>query len=171
MSHTSLWTDFYCEDMDKTHMSLDCSGSSPIDAWLKRYHDPPLHAIDRLKSVVIHGHQYNIRAVTAQLSYPAPLLESLRIEGHGELHVDNGQNVISTTLFGGDLSSLRDLYLQGIRTELPWRNMVNLTSFALVYKSGGRISVMQLLDFLESTPHLRKVQLHFSVPILGPYSG
>jgi len=153
--------------------------------WLKRYqgppphdppltilpsrsspHDPPLqvtpHAIARLKSVVIHGRPKNIREITAQLSHPAPLLESLRIEGNGMLYPDNGQPVIATTLFDGDLSPLHDLYLQGVRTDLPWRNMVNLTSFALVYDSPEETSFGQLLDFFESAPRLRNIRLHWA---------
>ena len=180
MLHTSLWTDFYCEDADETHVSLDCTRPSPITAWLERCQGPPPHdpppqvipqAIARLKSVVIHGCPKNIQDITARLSHPAPLLESLRIEGDGILYPDNGQDVISTTLFGGDLSSLHDLYLRGIRTGLPWRNMVNLTSFTLICTSQGDTSVMQLLDFFESAPRLRKIQLHFEVPTFGPYAG
>jgi len=169
ISRTSLWTDFYCEDTVGTHASFDCSGASPINTWLERCkgpsphdQDPPLqvipHAIARLKSVVIHGRPKNIQEVTAQLSHPAPLLESLRIEVDGLHHPGDGP-VMPTTLFDGDFSSLHDLYLQGIRTELPWRNMVNLTSFALVYQALGGTSIKWLLDFLESTPRLRKIQL------------
>ena len=162
MSHTSLWTDYYREDMNKTHMSLDCSGFSPVNTWLERYQGSPVHsiphAIARLKSVVIHGRPQKIQEVTTQLSHPAPLLESLRIVVDGlDYPVDDP--VMATTLFNGDFSSLYNLYLQGIRTELPWRNMANLTSFTLVYKARGGTSVAQLLDFFESTPRLRKIQL------------
>ena len=179
ISRTSLWTDFYCGDMDKTHVSLDCSGSSPVNTWLERYqgpppHDPPLqvipHAIARLKSVVIHGRPENILAVTAQLSHPAPLLESLRIEVDG-WHDQYHGPAIATTLFNGDFSSLHDLCLHGVWTELPWRNMVNLTSFKLVYKLRGGTSVMQLLDFFESAPRLFDVELTFAAPTNGVQNG
>ena len=179
ISQTSLWTDFYCEDMDKTHVSLDCSGPSPVNAWLERYqgtppHDPPLHviphAIAQLKSMVIHGYPENIQEVTTQLSHPAPLLESLRIEVNGWPLMGDGP-LIATTLFNGDFPSLHDLYLQGVRTELPWRNMVNLTSFTLVDTSGSETSVMQLLDFFERAPRLRKIRLHFAIPNLDAHSG
>ncbi|KAF9643177.1 hypothetical protein BDM02DRAFT_3132611 [Thelephora ganbajun] len=52
-------------------------------------------------------------------------------------------------LFDGDLSSLRELSLAGIITPLPWRDSILLT---------------QLLDFFESAPFLRHIQLHGSIP-------
>jgi len=55
LSRTYLWTDFYCEDTDKTRMTLDCPGSSPMNTGLERYRGPPLqvipHAIAQLKYV------------------------------------------------------------------------------------------------------------------------
>ena len=158
-------------------MSLDCSGSSPISAWLERYqgpppHDPPLqvipHAIAQLKSVVIHGRPEKIQEVTAQLSHPAPLLESLRIEVE-DTHLPEDGPMIATTLFNGDFPSLHDLDLQGPCTELPWRTMVNLTSLKLAYTSWVELPAGQLLDFFESTPRLRKVQL--ANLALGAYGG
>ena len=79
--------------------------------------------------------------------------------------------MIATTLFNGDLSSLRELCLQDIRTELPWRNMINLTSFSLGYTRPGQSSVTDLLNFFESAPHLRKVQLHNASPTYDGQTG
>ena len=71
--------------------------------------------------------------------------------------------MLPPTLFNGDLSSLRELRLESVRTELPWRNMVNLTSITLIHMWWGEDSIKdsakQLLDFLESAPHLRTVNL------------
>jgi len=181
ISRTSLWTGVYPEDAYKTHVSLDCTYSepSPVNAWLERYqgphpYDPPTqiipHAIAQLKSMVIHGRPQNIQEVTAQLSHPAPLLESLRIEVDG-IHYPEAGPVIATTLFNGDLSSLHDLYLRGLRMELPWRNMVNLTSFTLAHALRIESSVGQLLDFFESAPRLRKIQLHRATPTSGAQGG
>jgi len=116
--------------------------------------------------MVIHGYPENIQDVTAQLSHPAPLLESLRIEVDG-IHYPEDGPVIATALFNGDLSSLHDLYLRDVPTELPWRNMVNPTSFALAHASRVESSVGQLLDFFESAPRLRKIQLHPATPTSG----
>ena len=170
LPRTSLWTDFYHEDMDKTHISLDCSGSSPINTWLERYQGSPVqsipHAIARLKSVVIHGRPRKIQEVTTQLSHPAPLLESLRIEVDG-VHFPEDGPVMATTLFNGDFSSLHDLYLQGVCTELPSRNMANLTSFTLAHTSHVESPVGPLLDFFEYAPRLCKIRLHFATPTTG----
>ena len=57
------------------------------------------------------------------------------------------QCVLETTLFNGDVS-LHTIYLMRICTELPWRNMVNLTSFTLGYNLPGEVTIRQLLDFL-----------------------
>ena len=178
ISHSSLGSDFCCETIDKTHVNLDCSGSAPVNAWLKKYRSPlpngrlqaiP-HAVAQLKSVVVHGTPENFHEIIAHLSHPAPLLESLRIEVGGGYSPEDGP-VIATTLFNGDLSSLRELCLHGIRTELPWRNMINLTSFTLGYEWSGESSVRHLLDFFESAPYLRKIQLHHATPTFDGQTG
>jgi len=78
---------------------------------------------------------------------------------------------MATTLFNGDFSSLHDLYLQGVCTEFPWRTVVNLTSFTLAHTSRVESPVGHLLDFFESAPRLRKIQLHFSTPTSGTQAG
>ena len=174
-----MWTYFDCEDINKTLVYLNRSGSSPISVQLKRNKDLPPHdpffqviphTITRLKSVTIRGTPENIQKSTAQLFHPAPLLESLTIEAKGECSPQRGP-VIPTTLFGGDLSSLRELRLQCICTELPWRNMVNLTLFTLGYTSPGDSSFGRLLDFFESAPRLSKVRLHLATPTIGAQRG
>jgi len=100
---------------------------------LERYDDLSPHhlffqvispTITRLRSVVIRGTPGNIQKATAQLLHPAPPLESLTIEAKCE-NSPQRCPTIPTKLFGGDLSSVRELHLQCIWTELPWRNMVN----------------------------------------------
>ena len=172
-SRSSLWTNFNCENIDKTRVYLERSKSSPINVFLERseglyYCDPFLqivpHAIPRLKSLVIEGSPKSLPGITTQLSLPAPLLETLKIEARGGY----GQPpyvAINPTLFGGELPSLRVLHLRCIRTELPWRNMANLTSFTLdnVFRlSSGEVS--QFLDFFESAPRLRKIHLKSATP-------
>jgi len=122
------------------------------------------HATGRLRSLFLGGPSQDIRAVTSHLSHPAPLLEHLSIsyDGRPLAHPP----VLAPTLFDGDLSSLRTLFLKAIYTELPWRNMVNLTSFTLRFTRGA-VSVGQLLDFFESAPHLEEVELHLATPTVG----
>ena len=50
-------------------------------------------------------------------------------------------------LFDGNLSSLRELRLKCVRTNLPWRNMAGLTSFTLSYTLRGNFPIEHLLDF------------------------
>jgi len=52
--------------------------------------------------------------------------------------------------------------LESVCTELPWRNMVNLTSLMLI--DASPVSMRQLLDFFESSPHLHEVELSFTTP-------
>ena len=179
-SRPTLWTNLNFVDTDKTLAYLDRSRSSPIDVRLDMYeglssYDPFLqvipHIIARLKSMVIRGFPVeDFQHITAQLSPHAPLLETLEIDVDCECSAQRGP-VIATTLFNGDLSSLRKLRLDCIRTELPWRNMVNLTSFTLGYSSPGDSSVRHLLDFFESAPHLREIQLQFATPTFGTQTG
>lgn len=66
---------------------------------------------------------------------------------------------------------LRKLLLTHIHTQLPWRNMVNLKSFALSYAWAGSSSVRHLLDFFESGPSLHKILLHLATPTFGTQRG
>ena len=172
-SRSSLWTDFDCANMEKTRVFLERSKSSPINVELKRNSgllpDDPL----RHRSVQIPDHRWNpriLQEITAHLSLPAPLLESLRIDVHSRSPPGTFPE-IAATLFSGDLSLLRKLSLRCIRTQLPWRNMVNLTSFALSNTWSGGSSVRRLLDFFESAPHLLKILLRLATPTFGTRGG
>jgi len=134
VSRSSLWTDFYRQDADKTRVYLERSKSSPIKLRIDRKdkllpHNPLFQIIPltsgRLKSLHIDGSPKNIPGITAHLTHPAPFLEDLSIDGGCELRPRDNP-VLTTSLFNGDLSSVRELCLRSVRTELPWRNMVNL---------------------------------------------
>ena len=174
-----LWTDFDCEDTDKTLVYLERSESSPIDLRLKRVeslspHDPFLQVVPRaatrLRSLDILGTPENLQDITAQLSHPTPLFTSLAIGVDRECSLHDGPT-IPTTLFDGNLSSVRELRLTWIRTDLPWRNMTNLTSFTLRYTLLGNFPTKDLLDFLETAPRLRKIHLHSITPTSGVQHG
>lgn len=106
----------------------------------------------------------------AQLSHPAPLLESLAIEAESESS-SQWSHAIPSTLFGGDLSSLRKLCLERISTVLPWRNMINLTSFTLRGTAPGDLPIGNLLDFFESAPNLCDIELRSMALSPGVQSG
>ena len=162
ISRSSLWADLDCSNPGKTLVYLERSKSSPINVSLRRYgnlhiQDPFLqivpHTTERLRYLSVEGTPGTLQDITPLLSCPTPLLEYLSIANrHKPAH-----HVLSSTLFNGDLSSLRHLNLGYIRTELPWRNMANLTSFKL--SNAPPMPVVQVLDFFESAPHLREVGL------------
>jgi hypothetical protein len=164
---------------DKARVYLERSKASPIHLRLDEGgdlspHNPFLqiipHAIGRLKSLAIKGTSENLQDITAHLSRPAPLLEVLSIVS---IHTLRSQRdpTLTTALFNGDFPSLRKLHLQSVRAELPWRNLVNLTSFELHYIISDEISIRQLLDFFESAPRLRKIELDFATPTSGAQNG
>jgi len=166
VSSPSLWTDLDCMDLDKTRVYLERSKSSPIDLSLHCDHtsfsDPSLefipHVAGRLKSLTIQGGSEHLQDINTYLFCPAPLLEALSIYG------GNGNDPeLPPTFLNGDFSPLHILRLEDIRTELPWRNMVNLTSFTLVY--GSNTSISQFLEFFESAPRLRDVHIYSEHPV------
>jgi len=176
-SRLSLWADLDCVNADKTRVYLERSKSFPITLALYRNYNPPPHdsffqitphAIGRLKSLSVWGTLENLQGITDHLSHPAPLLDYMSIIGRCKPEQE-GTPTLTSAILGGDISSLRKLCLEYVRTELPWRNMDNLTSLRLVYTS--LVSTSQLLDFFEGAPNLRKVTLHFETPISGTQSG
>ena len=166
VSRPALWTSLHCVDLDKTRVYLERSKSSPVDLSLHSYRMSLFdhffkflpHIAGRLKSLNIEGRSEHLQAISAHLDCPAPLLEELSICGAND-------SILPSTFLNGDLSVLHTLYLHDVCTELPWRNMVNLTSFSLLY--GSPISTNQYLDLFESAPRLRHVFLCSATPITG----
>jgi len=174
ISRSSLWTDLDCADMGKTFEYLERSKPLPINVSLHRdevtsSHCPFFkivpHALERLESLSVDPG--NLQEIVPHLSSSAPLLRELSVRGCGG--APRRTPMLTSALFNGDLSSLRKLYLEYVITELPWRNMVNLTTLALV--NVFQPAVRQLLDFFESAPHLREVELHSSSPTYDAEGG
>ena len=117
-----------------------------------------------------HRKIYKPSRVTSHLSHPAPLLEKLCIDG-GCHYLPWNNPALASTIFDGDLSSLRVLRLEYVRTELPWRNMVNLMSCTLHHTLTGDFTIGQLLDFFESAPRLRKIDLYNAKPTSSGENG
>jgi len=178
-SRPALWVNIDLDSMgeDQALVYLERSKSSPINLSLYRDDGGYPHnlfkiipqVIGQLKSLSINGTPEGLQDIIAHLTGPAPLLEHMRVCGD-TLRVSDRYLVFTSSLFNGDLSSLRKLSLDCVHTELPWKNMVNLTSFALVNTPPDEISVTQLLDFFENAPHLREVDLHFATPTPGAQS-
>ena len=171
VSRPSLWTDLGYVGLDKTRVYLERSKSSLInlslDDYFVKFSDPALKLIasttGRLRSLEIYAESRNLQLISTCLSRPAPLLKTLSIRSYGG-------SALPSALFNGDLSPLHNLHLEQIDTELPWRNMANLTSFVMGYKLPP-VSVSQLIDFLESAPRLREIDILSSSPISGARNG
>jgi hypothetical protein len=179
ISRSSLWTNLDCENKAQARVYLERSKSLPINLSLRLdgrlYSHHPFvkiipHAIGRLRSLDIEGPLEDLQDIAGHITRPAPLLKKLSIFGY---HRDKPhlRPVLTPALFNGDLSSLRSLCLESVRTRLPWRNMVNLTSLTLLHTSLGGATVSQLLDFFESAPRLRKIILHSAIPTSGAKNG
>jgi len=168
LSRPSLWNHLDCTNLGKTRVYLERSKSSPINLSLSidrlslsdSFFKFIPHAAGRIRSLALDG---DLRAISAYLSRPAPLLETLLIHGGGR------DPVLPSAFLNGDLSPLHELYLRNVHTELLWRNMANLTSFTLVF--GSPTPVGHLLDFLESAPRLREVHLYSETLATGAQNG
>ena len=133
VSCSSLWTNLRWGRSEKTLTYLERSKASPVNVSVYRYdqlslQDPFLQAIPRitgqLESLSIYAILQYLINVAPYLSNPEPLLESLNIDI--ELLGRDRERASLPPILAEDLSSLHDLRLWGVRTELPWRNMVVL---------------------------------------------
>ena len=97
--------------------------------------------------------------LTTHFESHAPLLKTL------SLTVASTRNlVLQDSIFGGNLSSLHELYLNGVITTLAWEDMSNLRTFDFSYVPSDKISITQLLHFFEHAPLLRKIRLYEALP-------
>ena len=162
-SRSLLWTRLDFINVEKAHTYIQRSQSSPLDIRLKytSYLDDAFSLaiphLRRLKSLTICVDV--LPDILTHFRCQAPLLEELNIALY-----QNRNPILDNTLFGGDLSSLRKLTLEGdiTITHLPWNNMTNLQVLNLRSRSAGHIT--QFLDFFETTPLLHAVELMDSIP-------
>ena len=169
-SYPLLWTRLDCMNIEKTKTYIERSKSSPLEISLGQVGDMSYREeafilaathVSRLRTLSIIGLSptHDLPALAEHLSLPAPLLDRLNID-----LICDQTPILPDGLFNGDLSSLRELCLAGVITPLPWRGLSNLTTFKLCRVPGDQILLTQLLDFFESTPHLRLIRLHDSIP-------
>jgi len=168
IARTWLWTRLDCTSVDKTRVYIERAKSSHVEISLfksrsKSYVKEALLLavphIRRFKFLAVTGTPDVFQNLTKLLNIPAPSLEELTIELNF-----NPIPVLDHALFNGDLSSLRRLHLEGIITDLPWKNLRNLTNLKLVCAPDSPIAVTQFLDFFENAPRLTKVTLFHSIP-------
>ena len=167
ISRPSLWTRLDFTDVKKTRVYLERSQHLPLEVVINKSDDEPfiedalvlaVPHVNRFKSLAIGGTSDFLPSLANRLNSPAPFLKELTVDFHCV-----PAPILNATLFGGDLSSLRALSLGGVVTNLPWKNLGNLTSFMLCCPSNGKVSVAKLLNFFECAPRLEGVTIH-SIP-------
>ena len=105
--------------------------------------------------------KHPLLSVLEHLHRHVPLLESLDVNPTS-IH----DTVLGDVLFNRDLSSLRELCLQGVAAKnFPWKNLANPQVVTLEHASGG-YGTTQILDTLESAPLLHTVS--FTFPVSDP---
>ena len=165
VSCPSLWASLDFTNVDKTQVYIERSGSAPLGIGLSSFHEEEAHLlavphIRRLKTLSVHGNPANLLPILVEhFSCPLPLLDGLHIH-----FPCSRAHTLPEELLNGNFSSLRELVLDQVITPLPWRNLSNLTTFMLRDVPEDKILLTQLLDFFESAPYLRHIQLHYSLP-------
>jgi len=161
----SLWTRLDCMDIDKTHTYIQRAKSSPLEVRLTKarntnYLDAAFSLVvphlRRLKSLSVYAD--TLPDDLRHFHCREPLLEELNI-----ILYHHNNPTLDSTLFEGDLSSLRELNLRRVITRLPWNNMENLRVLNLRSCPSG-YDLTRLLDFFESAPLLHTVELRDSIP-------
>ena len=171
ISRSSLWTNLNFMDVEKTRTYIQRSRSSSLNISLQNTDDITylddafslvIPHISRLQSLAIHGDVSP--DVLSYFCCPAPRLEKLDIcitPPDLEFPIFDGSS------FNGELPSLREFSLSGVVTDLGWRNMKNLTAFTLSNPEAydvHEVTVTQILDFFESAPSLRHVEIKNPIP-------
>ncbi|KAF9643011.1 hypothetical protein BDM02DRAFT_1761205 [Thelephora ganbajun] len=155
-------------EVDKTRAYIGRSRSLPLEIVICKSEDKSyiedafllaVPHVKRFKSLAIGRTSDSLRNLTKHLTLPVPPLKELKIR-----FICDPAPVLDSMLFNEDLSSLRTLSLGGVITHLPWRSLWNLTTFDLRCPPDNRIAVTNLLNFLESAPHLKDITLHHSIP-------
>ena len=167
ISRPSLWTRLDLGNVEKTQVYIERSKSIPLEIHLDPSYEEEafllaIPHIRRLKTLSVHGDSDELLPVLVEhFSCPLPLLVDLKV--NLERYYDD-VSTLPHEPFNGDLSSLRELTLIGVVTPLPWRDLPNLTTLKLHDVPEHRILLTQLLDFFESAPYLRHIELHDSLP-------
>jgi len=168
ISRSSLWIFLDCTDVDKTRVYLERSRTSPLEIYLKEEEDTTylndaflltVPHLGRLGSLTLSGSSNDLVQLVKHLASPAPLLEKLKLT-----FTRTRTLTIQGAIFGGNLSSLRELRLSGVIADKAWENMSNLRTFDLRQIQTNKISVTQLLNVFERAPLLRKIHLRDAFP-------
>ena len=142
ISCPSLWTNLDCEDINKTRAYLKRSKVSPLKINLENvyYLDDAfcltIPHFGRLKNLSLFVDSEKFLELTKHLRSPAPFIKTLSLNV-----IDPMEFVLTDAIFGGDLSSLHKLTLDGVITNLAWENMSNLRKLYLWNIPSNKISM------------------------------
>ena len=165
-SRPSLWDYFDCGNVDKTRAYVGRSKAAPLEVWLEDTYDsfyskeafllvtPHINRLQYL-TIITDGPQEDL---ISHCFRHAPLLKALHIS------TTFATSVLSGAFLEGDLPSLHSLRLDGVITQLHWRNVSNLVKFELGRVPVDRIFMTQFLDFFEKAPLLHTILLEDSIP-------
>ena len=162
-SRPLLWTQLDCMDVDKTRAYIQRSKSSPLEITLERSPNGKGFTNEALDLIIPHLHRVESLTVVGIFSgfsgkfrIRMPLLKKLRIINRFLPKLDDD------ALFNGDLSSLHELTLLGVVMHPSWKHPGNLQVLHL--ESGSHTyETTQILDLLESAPHLHTVSIRGQV--------
>ena len=162
ISRSSLWTGLNFTNIDKTLTFIRRSQSSPLKFYIGEYDvlDDALALgiphIFRIKSLTIESWRLRLISILRHFHCHTPLLEKLDIKLSNPFDTRD----LDATIPNWDISSLRELHLNRVATNLPWKNLVNLRILTLISHRRS-YETTQILDFLESTPLLHTVFLRY----------
>ena len=158
-----LWSDIDLDQVEAAQIFLSRSKGVPVDVRSTRSHKEIQLTIlstcpSRIRSLNISLGAVSWHLLTNFSNTPAPLMRHLRIACGRR----TGCSQLPSTLFTGNLPSLRSLVLFNISSDFTHLVLPNLTTFELrgVTDSDVALSLSSLLDFLERSPLLES--LHFN---------
>ena len=159
----SLWARLDCTNVEKTRVYIERSRSFPLEVHIGDSLEESSHLvvphIGRLKTLYVYTTTTSFSPVLVRhFSCRLPLLEKLSI-----VSVWHYLPPLPDELFEGDLSSLRELSLDGVLPPLPRKDMSNLTTLTLRCMPKVKSLLTQLLNFFESAPRIRYIHLYDSI--------
>ncbi|KAF9780758.1 hypothetical protein BJ322DRAFT_1023488 [Thelephora terrestris] len=166
IAYPPLWTYLECKNVAKTRVYIDRSKSSPLQISLHDYGGSHYYLKDafvlviphikRVMSINLAGGNNLFQDLTKHFSCPVPLLRRLNLNLTCTTPL-----VLDSTLFYGDVSSLRTLTMTRVVPHLPWKNLPQLTTLTVSSLDPAQdVLASQLLDIFSSAPLLSKVELH-----------
>jgi len=175
-SHSLLWTHLDCKNTEKTRVYIERSKIQPLEISLTQsksisYSDNALLMAapytNRLSSLTIRILSNTLSRLPDHFPFPAPLLNLKELKIVLDANSPSHAPAILNAIFPDHLSPLRMLSLSNVVTDLPWRNLSNLTMLEFRHVRRYTVDPLfmgKLLDFFESAPLLRKITLHDSIP-------